>query len=365
MITKKNLFIYATGLTAKHVYELFRDEEEYEFKAFLNRTLDQYNAVAEYGDCWLYTDKRITDDMKNHGTVVVAIMNTQGNIKEVMRKLKNEGFKNIIPYAKLADIFPDKFRFLYLEDGEKFRTRMPQIEEARKILSDTGADQRSMEVFRSMVKFRETKNYDDLPELDQKDDQYFPRDIVNYRAEKISFVDCGAYVGDTFEALLKYAGDVKAGIDYYTGFEPDRENYKKLKAAVSRQADLKCGLYPYAVCEEKKNLFFNMLGSTASKIEENDSDDNRFAVTGMPIDEIEFPVIPTHIKMDIEGEEYNALLGAEKLIRKYKPALAICIYHKPEDIYEIIKLIHQWNLGYKFEMRIYEDAGVDLVLYAV
>lgn len=85
----------------------------------------------------------------------------------------------------------------------------------------------------------------------------------------------------------------------------------------------------------------------------------------MSLDEIEFPVIPSYIKMDIEGTEYNALLGAIKLIRKYKPALAICIYHRPEDIYDIIKLINSWNLGYKFEMRVYEDVGVDLVLYAV
>jgi len=49
---------------------------------------------------------------------------------------------------------------------------------------------------------------------------------------------------------------------------------------------------------------------------------------------------PTYIKMDIEGAEYDALLGAERLIRSYKPVLAICVYHRPQDIWEIPQLIN-------------------------
>ncbi len=360
---ENSFFVYGTGLTARHVYELITDKEQSKSIIFLNRTLDQYNVISDCGECWLYTDSRITDELKKNSTVIVAIMNTQGNIRGVMENLKKEGFKKIIPYAQLADIFPNKFQFLYLEDANKFRERLPQIEEAKSILISTGADHRSISVFDDMVRFRETKDYNDLPELDKKDDQYFPRDILKYRTENISFVDCGAYIGDTFKAMIKYAEDTNTFIACYTGFEPDKKNFEKLKQEIENRNSIDSTIYPYAVCETRKKLFFDMRGSTASKVEsENNYGD---VIEGVPIDEIEFSVIPTHIKMDIEGEELNALLGAEKTIRDFRPKLAICIYHKPEHIYSIIKLVYGWKLGYKFEIRVYEDAGVDLVLYAV
>ena len=69
--------------------------------------------------------------------------------------------------------------------------------------------------------------------------------------------------------------------------------------------------------------------------------------------------------MDIEGAEYKALLGAEKTIKKYKPKLAICIYHKPEDVWEIPWLIHQFNPNYKFYLRHYSLTSPETVLYAI
>lgn len=71
------------------------------------------------------------------------------------------------------------------------------------------------------------------------------------------------------------------------------------------------------------------------------------------------------VKMDIEGAEVEALKGAEKIIRTYKPQLAICIYHKPEHLYEVVFLLKKFVPEYRLYIRQHEDFWTETVLYAV
>lgn len=69
--------------------------------------------------------------------------------------------------------------------------------------------------------------------------------------------------------------------------------------------------------------------------------------------------------MDIEGAELKALEGARECILKYSPRLAICIYHKAEDIYEIGNYILSLNPDYKLYIRHYTTCMWETVLYAI
>jgi hypothetical protein len=69
--------------------------------------------------------------------------------------------------------------------------------------------------------------------------------------------------------------------------------------------------------------------------------------------------------MDIEGAELNALKGAEQIIKRYKPKLAICIYHKPEDIWTIPNLLLEFVPDYQFYIRHYSLTCFETVLYAL
>ncbi len=71
------------------------------------------------------------------------------------------------------------------------------------------------------------------------------------------------------------------------------------------------------------------------------------------------------IKMDIEGAELNALKGAEKSIIKFKPKLAISLYHSLSDYYEIPKYLKDLNLGYKFYFNHYTMHHEESVLFAI
>ena len=71
----------------------------------------------------------------------------------------------------------------------------------------------------------------------------------------------------------------------------------------------------------------------------------------------------TFIKMDIEGAELNALKGAEKTIIRNKPKLAICIYHKPEDMWQIPRYIDSLVPEYKFYIRHFGMRYAGTILY--
>jgi len=71
------------------------------------------------------------------------------------------------------------------------------------------------------------------------------------------------------------------------------------------------------------------------------------------------------IKMDIEGAEVPALNGAINTIKKYKPKLAICAYHKRDDLITITNLILKINPNYKLFFDYYTDIGWEAVLYAI
>ena len=54
------------------------------------------------------------------------------------------------------------------------------------------------------------------------------------------------------------------------------------------------------------------------------------------------------IKMDIEGSEVPALKGGAKAIERHKPKLAICVYHKWDDLLTIPRLIHSIRGDYRY-----------------
>jgi len=70
------------------------------------------------------------------------------------------------------------------------------------------------------------------------------------------------------------------------------------------------------------------------------------------------------IKMDIEGSELPALQGAEHAIRKWKPKLAISLYHRPNDFFTIPLWISSLGCGYRFYLDHYSIHNEETVLYA-
>lgn len=90
------------------------------------------------------------------------------------------------------------------------------------------------------------------------------------------------------------------------------------------------------------------------------------SVTSLNIDDFVAGGIPRidFIKMDIEGAEVAALEGARATLRQFKPRLAISVYHRPHDLFEIPRLIQQIEGSYRFYLDHYTIHQEETVLYA-
>ena len=71
------------------------------------------------------------------------------------------------------------------------------------------------------------------------------------------------------------------------------------------------------------------------------------------------------IKLDIEGAEAEALLGAQRIIEKYRPGLAVCLYHHPRHLWSIPLWVKGLGLDYSLYFRTHQHNTFDTVLYAV
>ena len=112
---------------------------------------------------------------------------------------------------------------------------------------------------------------------------------------------------------------------------------------------------------KEETIKFTSMGNGASYIGETDAS-YEIRVTAM--DEVIRERV-TFIKLDIEGSEYQAICGAERLIKTHNPKLAISVYHKPEDIWKLPKLLLSYNRNYSFYLRHYSLAASETVLYAI
>ena len=230
---------------------------------------------------------------------------------------------------------------------------------------------KSIVIIADVMTFNNDNSNDDfnyLLKLGYPKERIFNNQLCAYRGwqyfdyfepnENEIFVDGGSLDATTAFEFKYWA---TKGYDYIYSFEVDpvyaqrcRNNFKI--------GGLKGQVVDKGLWNKKDILHFttNVANGSSSKIADVGSE----TIETASLDEILNDKPVTYIKFDIEGAEYNALLGAEKTIKKWRPRLAICIYHKPEDILELPALLLDMQPNYNFALRTYASHGNETVLYA-
>lgn len=222
-------------------------------------------------------------------------------------------------------------------------------------------DRKSKMVYRNLLKYRASHKRKYLKGCVDHT-QYFDKDIVCLKYEE-HFVDCGAYKGDTIVDFIKLAKSKKINTKKIkiTAFEPDDYNFGKLVHIKKKYADISINIRKEGTWSKKDNLGFKCNVEEACMIAEDGED----IVHVNSIDNVLKNDKVTFIKMDVEGAELESLKGAEKIIARDHPRLAISIYHSDEDMIGIIEFLREKYPFYSYYVRHYTYFFGDTVLYAV
>lgn len=199
-------------------------------------------------------------------------------------------------------------------------------------------DEKSKESFLDVLRFTVSGNTDYLFRAAIEKQEVYS-EILKLNAEE-SIIDLGAYNGDTIREFLGAAG---GRYKHILALEPDEKNFKKLLKNTEGLANIECR--NLGAWNKEETLFFEKKSSRSSHKAETGIPVHFTSVDSLVTDEVTF------IKMDIEGAEGKALDGAAATIRRYKPKLYVCAYHRNEDLFALPLKINEIEPGYRFYFR--------------
>ena len=219
---------------------------------------------------------------------------------------------------------------------------------------DLLADDQSQSSFLGLLQYRAKGDLGSLPGPEPR--QYHPADIV-FVDGPVSLVDGGAYDGDTVRAL------VGAGVELTSvlAFEPDALNFENLVRELARHPDISGMALPLALGRKTETVRFFAGGATSSAIDASGD----VTVQCVALDDMLHGNVPTHVKLDIEGFEPDALAGMESLLASARPRLAVCVYHSPDHLWTILLQLASLELGYRFYLRCHAKHCFETILYAI
>ncbi len=195
-----------------------------------------------------------------------------------------------------------------------------------------------------------------------EDRQYFGEAFMPPRRERY-VIDGGAFRFDTGERFLNW--NRGCGFEGILSYEPDPENYEicreKLAALpMDEKARENSGVIHAGLSDQNSTASFSAKGSDASCFAE----DGEEVVPLVSIDNTAAGRPVSFIKLDVEGFELQALRGAENTIRRCRPRIAVCAYHKREDLLDLPEWILNLDMGFRLRLRMYSNEYLEIVLYA-
>lgn len=259
--------------------------------------------------------------------VAVAFASQRGEVIDTIKTIAQK-HKTVVPCVPVVGhtICDDQF----------INTHSYAINRAYSLLSD----EQSKAVFKDILSFYYTGDLSFLWDITTEKEEAFHR-IIKLTQEE-TYLDLGAYKGDTIEEFLAYSG---GGYKSIIAVEPDKKNFKKLEAYVNNKPNIE--LCHVGVWNETAQLPFAFSAGRNAAVDAH-------ALETTPVTSVDDLVNGrgiTYLKMDVEGAEEKVIEGAIKTIQHFMPKLNIAAYHTFEDLFYLPLQIHRIQSNYQFYLR--------------
>ena len=234
-------------------------------------------------------------------------------------------------------------------------------------------DDQSIQLFNLLVNSKTYENVNDtyeiIPYRQIKEWYYYREDYWitfgfdrNHPGQSATVIDCGAYIGDS---VLNICESIPEKDIYYYALEPLNENAEIIRSTeVFYKKCAELHVLEYGAGEKDEKLYFHLPeGGETGGGKFTDQEEGAAGLLEIrKLDDLEIDYRGTlYIKMDIEGSELQALKGAEATIKKHRPFLAVCLYHRKNDLIEIPLYIKSLGVEYDYYLR----GGYHTILWAI
>lgn len=284
--------------------------------------------------------------------VIIAVHNPKASVRAIQDDLNARDCPQVLTPIHLADHLGPAFgTHFWLGPTSILLDHANEIATTRHML-----DPDSLELYDAVLAHRLSGDYHMLPEPSLGLDDYLPPDLVAWRSP-LRVIDGGAYDGDTLRGLMAHGHSLEA----VAAFEPDPSNFAKLSAWASTQPGLNATLWPCGLHAHLAQLQFAGGQGESSAV----SAEGSITVQCVSVDESLVGFRPNLLKLDVEGAEPDALLGARQTLLAHKPFVIAGLYHHPTHLWEVPQLLHRICPGYRLHLRLHAHNGFDLWLHAV
>jgi FkbM family methyltransferase len=264
-----------------------------------------------------------------------------------------------VPAARLSDFGRPCEAFSH----HVFRTNLNRL---KQVSAGVLSDDRSRLVYVTILKANILADYSFYRDVCEGDQYWAPKDFQFRPDVNAVMIDAGAYVGDTLEEFVWRTRGVFKQIH---SFEPDLKRFHALQTRAKRLREewaiednaIACVRAGLGDQEAKLPFFEHLTGLDGSFLFSHGQQGGELQIR--KLDEYLAGAPVSFIKADIEGYEIPLIIGASESIRKYRPRIAICIYHRLTDVIEIPLLLRKLVPEYHMAVRHHSLSQDESVLY--